>query len=69
MKSLRKSVGMPFGIPQPKILLKIRAWIMRTESELILKSTWVSLKKVLDEGFKFKTAKVALEDLMKKQNN
>jgi len=68
MKALRKSLRIPIGLSQPKFLLKIGAWIMRTESELILKSRWVSPKKLLDEGFEFqfKSPAEALEELAKK---
>jgi len=53
MKGLRKSLKVPIGIPQPKILLKIGGFIIRTESELILKSRWVIPKKLQEQGFKF----------------
>ncbi|HIP32923.1 MAG TPA: DUF1731 domain-containing protein [Crocinitomicaceae bacterium] len=58
MRALRKSLGIKFGLPQPKWSLKIGAWFMRTESELILKSRWVYPKRLLDEGFKFKHPEV-----------
>ena len=67
MNTLRTSLGIPIGLPQPAFLIKFGAWLMRTESELILKSRWVTPKKLLDEGFKFEfeTAKVALDNLAK----
>jgi len=37
MKTLRKVMKIPFGISQPKILLKMGAKIIGTEVELILK--------------------------------
>lgn len=53
MKGLRKSLKVAIGIPQPKIMLKIGGFIIRTESELVLKSRWVIPRKLQDHGFKF----------------
>lgn len=53
MKALRKSLNIPFGIPTPKPLMEIGSFIMRTESELILKSRFVTPKRLLDAGFEF----------------
>lgn len=44
LKELRKSLKAPFGIPQPKFLLKIGGMLIGTESELVLKSRWAILK-------------------------
>ncbi len=54
MKSLRKILNVPFGIPHPKTLLEIGAKIIGTETELILKSRNVVPKRLLKNGFKFK---------------
>jgi uncharacterized protein len=54
MQKLQKAVGIPFGIPINTILLKIGAAIIRTETELVLKSRNVIPKKLLANGFKFK---------------
>jgi len=54
MKALRNSLGISFGIPTPKIMLEIGSFFMQTESELILKSRFVSPKRLLDNGFQFK---------------
>lgn len=53
MRLLRKAVGVPFGFPMPKWLLKIGAAIIGTETELILKSRRVVPGKLLDAGFEF----------------
>ena len=54
MKALRKSLGIWFGIPSPKFAIEIGSFLMQTESELILKSRFVSPKRLLDNGFQFK---------------
>jgi len=66
MKSFRNSLGVSFGLPTPKLMLKLGAIIMGTESELILKSRYVSPKKLLNAGFQFKFANIdkALVDLL-----
>ncbi len=53
MKQLREAYKMPFGIPTPKFLLKIGAFFIRTEPELVLKSRRVVPKKLLDINFQF----------------
>lgn len=53
MKQLRKEVGIPFGIPLSKTLLKFGAKIIKTEPELVLKSRNVIPKRLLDNGFEF----------------
>lgn len=67
-KTLRKVLKMPFGIPQPKFLLEFGAWLIGTETELVLKSRYVISKRLADEGFQFKFPEIekALEDLYKK---
>ncbi|KGK31354.1 TIGR01777 family oxidoreductase [Cellulophaga sp. E6(2014)] len=66
MKSIRKQLNIPFGIPLPKFLLEIGAKIIQTETELILKSRNVLPQKLTDAGFKFKytTIESALKDLI-----
>ena len=53
MKLLRKYIGIPFGIPQAKWLLEIGTFIIRSQTELILKSRYVYPQKLLDAGFTF----------------
>jgi uncharacterized protein (TIGR01777 family) len=66
MKTFRKILGIPFGLPSPNFILEIGAFFMQTEADLILKSRNVIPKKLLDSGFKFKfdTIEVALKDLL-----
>lgn len=53
MKILRKSLGMPTGIPIGEKLLKFGAKIIGTETELVLKSRNVIPKRLLENGFEF----------------
>lgn len=72
MKILRKETKVSFGIPLPKLLLSIGAFMIRTETELILKSRKVIPKRLTELGFKFKfnTLDKAIHDLLdKKQTN
>jgi len=68
MKKLQKAVGIPFGIPINAFLLKIGAAIIRTETELVLKSRNVIPQRLLDSGFKFKFANldIAFQNLLSK---
>ncbi|MBC7487055.1 MAG: TIGR01777 family protein [Cytophagaceae bacterium] len=53
MAALRKAMGMPFGFPSPKWLLEAGALLIRTETELILKSRWVIPEKLIESGYTF----------------
>ena len=53
MKTFRKELGIPFGIPQPEWILKIGSKIIGTEPELVLKSRNVIPQRLLNEGFQF----------------
>lgn len=68
MKALRSAVGADFGVPLPKWLLEIGAFIIRTETELILKSRRVTPKRLLEAGyrFRFETIEKALTQLVPK---
>jgi NAD dependent epimerase/dehydratase family enzyme len=54
MRTLRKVVGMPIGIPTMRWMLELGMWAMRTESELILKSRWVVPETLERAGFTFR---------------
>lgn len=54
MKVLRKAFKIPIGISHPKWLLKLGAWLIGTETELILKSRNVIPKKLTASGFTFR---------------
>jgi len=53
MAELRDAWGMPNGLPAPAPLLEIAAFLLRTETELILKSRRVVPGRLLDAGFEF----------------
>jgi len=54
MQTLRNVLNRKFGIPLPKWTLEIGARIIKTETELILKSRWVLPERLLQLGFEFK---------------
>lgn len=66
MQSLRQILKPPFYLPSPKVVLELGAMIIRTETELILKSRWVVPGRLLDHGFTFQypTIDQALKDLL-----
>lgn len=53
LKTLRQSWGARFGLPASRWMLEIGAFLMRTETELILKSRRVSPTRLVDSGFQF----------------
>ncbi len=53
MSLVRQSMGVPFGIPTPAWLLEAGALLIRTQTELVLKSRWVEPRKLVDAGFSF----------------
>jgi uncharacterized protein (TIGR01777 family) len=55
MQLLRKAYKMPIGLPSTRWMLSMGAWLLDTETELILKSRWVYPKRLLDAGFQFAT--------------
>jgi NAD dependent epimerase/dehydratase family enzyme len=55
------------GLPSPQWLLEIGAVVIRTETELILKSRWVIPERLEQEGYTFQYEKIseALEEIIK----
>ncbi|MDQ8198965.1 TIGR01777 family oxidoreductase [Pelagicoccus enzymogenes] len=53
MKTLRETLGIPFGLDHYKPLLEVAAWILRTETELTLKSRFAVPAKLLQHRFVF----------------
>ncbi|HEY1156859.1 MAG TPA: TIGR01777 family oxidoreductase, partial [Arthrobacter sp.] len=51
MRLVRRAYGARFGLPTPAWLLRAGAVLIRTETELVLKSRWVQPQKLLDAGF------------------
>lgn len=68
MQRLRKATGHRFGLPAFTWMLKFGAWLIGTETELILKSRWVLPKKIQETGFRFKYAQLqdAFADIISK---
>lgn len=63
MQLFRKNLQMAIGLPTPKWLLKMGAILIKTETELVLKSRWVIPEKLMQAGFIFKYP--ALDDTLK----
>ena len=53
MRVLRDACGVPFGLPAANWMLEIGAAVMRTETELILKSRRVVPARLLEHDFRF----------------
>ncbi len=53
MRTLRKVLKIPFGIPLPTLLLAIGSRMINTETELILKSRYILPKKLIAHQFHF----------------
>jgi hypothetical protein len=53
MQALRDAWRMPNGIPTPALAIEIGAFLLRTESELVLKSRRVAPERLLNAGFEF----------------
>lgn len=68
MSVLRNVLKIPVGIPLSRWMLELGAWIIRTETELILKSRRVVPLRLSQHGFKFQypTIKGALTHLLNK---
>ncbi|NCD68835.1 TIGR01777 family oxidoreductase [Mucilaginibacter agri] len=66
MRAIRRAYGIPVGLTTPAWLLAIGARVIRTETELILKSRWVAPKRLLDSGyhFRFAQAEHAIKDIL-----
>lgn len=65
-QSLREELAMPLGLPTPTPLVKLGAWFLRTEAELVLKSRWVRPMRLEEEGFRwrYRTASTMIADLL-----
>jgi uncharacterized protein (TIGR01777 family) len=53
MRELRRAWGLPVGLPSTEWMLEIGAFLLRTETELILKSRRVVPGRLLEGGFTF----------------
>lgn len=69
MRSLRKAIGMPIGLPAPACMVRLGApLVLRTDPELAIYGRYVIPARLIDEGFEFKfdTVESAFADLFKK---
>ena len=53
MRDLRDAWGISFGLPATELMLEIGAFVLRSETELILKSRRVVPTRLLESGFVF----------------
>lgn len=53
MRTLRRLVGMPIGLPAWRWMLEPAMWVLRTEPELVLKSRWVVPAALERSGYRF----------------
>src|SRR5690606_41991725 len=51
MRIIRRALRMPVGLPAPRPVLEVGAWLIRTETELLLKSRWVVPERLLQAGY------------------
>lgn len=58
METLRSVTKTKFGLPAFEWMLKLGAFLIGTETELILKSRWVVPTKIIQTGFTFKYPKL-----------
>jgi NAD dependent epimerase/dehydratase family enzyme len=54
MRTIRRVLGVPFGIPLPRWALEVGSAAIRTETELVLKSRWVLPERLLEAGYEFR---------------
>lgn len=64
MAELRRVVRMPVGLPATRWMLEPAMWVLRNESELLMKSRWVLPERLESAGFEFGWPELrpALED-------
>jgi NAD dependent epimerase/dehydratase family enzyme len=67
MTALREAVGTRVGLPAYRWMLEPGLWILRQESELVLKSRWAVPETLLDSGFSFAWPELepAIQDLVR----
>lgn len=53
MAALRRTVGMPVGLPAWRFMLEPAMWALRTEPELLVKSRWVIPETLTRAGYRF----------------
>jgi NAD dependent epimerase/dehydratase family enzyme len=54
MRTLRRVLRVPFGLPASRWMLEIGSALIRTETELVLKSRWVVPERLDAAGYRFR---------------
>ena len=69
MAAMRRAYGAPLGLPATGWMLEIGSFLLRTESELVLKSRRVVPRRLLEAGFSFQLPdwSAAAADLVKRR--
>lgn len=60
MRMLRCACHVPFGLPASRWMLEVGTWLLRTESELVIKSRRVVPARLLAKGFEFQFPRMEL---------
>jgi len=70
MRTLRGVLRVPFGMPAPRPVLELGTALIRSETELVLKSRWVEPEKLLAAGYRFQYPDLepALEEIVSSRN-
>ncbi|NUT90501.1 MAG: TIGR01777 family protein [Saccharothrix sp.] len=68
MRELRAACGAPFGLPATRWMAEVGAWMLRSDTELLLKSRRVVPTRLLEAGFTFQhgTWAQAARDLVRR---
>ncbi len=68
MRTLRRVCRVPFGLPAEEWMLEVGAFLLRAETELIIKSRRVIPRRLLESGFQFQFPRIdeAFENLCNK---
>ncbi len=53
MRTLRRVLRVPFGLPAPRPVLEVGTALIRSETELVLKSRWVVPERLIAAGYAF----------------
>lgn len=66
MATLRRVLGVPFGLPTARWMLELGTAVLRTETELVLKSRWVIPDRLTNAGYEFRYSALepALENIV-----
>lgn len=68
-QQFREELAMPLGLPAAEWMVKLGAWILHTEAELVLKSRWARPLRLEQEGFRWRHRNTAnmIADLLSRR--